>query len=106
MASFGKQNPLCVVVQSIWYTYALPKTSLGEKLTSQELDQMIKEADADGDGTINYEEFTEMLVVSWRIKMLLQLLTCIALVAMFSRFSQNSLYEEKDIYLYTNIVCF
>jgi calmodulin len=29
--------------------------NLGEKLTEQELDQMIKEADIDGDGQVNYE---------------------------------------------------
>lgn len=37
---------------------------IGEKLSAQELDQMIQEADADGDGKINYQEFTEMLLVS------------------------------------------
>ena len=30
-------------------------TTLGEKLTAEEVDEMIKEADVDGDGTINYE---------------------------------------------------
>ena len=37
-------------------------TSFGEKLTIQELDEMIKDADIDGDGMINYEEFSKMLV--------------------------------------------
>jgi len=30
-------------------------TNLGEKLTDEEVDEMIKEADTDGDGQVNYE---------------------------------------------------
>ena len=30
-------------------------TNLGEKLTDQEVDEMMKEADVDGDGQLNYE---------------------------------------------------
>ena len=30
-------------------------TNLGEKLTEEEVDQMIREADTDGDGQVNYE---------------------------------------------------
>ena len=41
-------------------------TNLGEKLTDEEVDEMIREADVDGDGQINYEEFVKMMVrVSW-----------------------------------------
>ncbi|ORY93919.1 calmodulin 2 [Syncephalastrum racemosum] len=36
-------------------------TSVGENLSQGELDAMIKEADRDGDGVINYEEFLKML---------------------------------------------
>ncbi|KAK6929888.1 EF-hand domain [Dillenia turbinata] len=38
--------------------------NLGEKLTDEEVDQMIKEADLDGDGQVNFEEFVKMMIVA------------------------------------------
>ena len=35
--------------------------NLGETLTEDEVEQMIKEADTDGDGSINYAEFFVMI---------------------------------------------
>ena len=35
-------------------------TQLGEKLTDEEVNEMVKEADCDGDGRVNYEEFVNM----------------------------------------------
>ncbi|XP_063705577.1 calmodulin-A-like isoform X3 [Culicoides brevitarsis] len=36
-------------------------TNLGEKMTQQEADDMLKEADMDGDGMVNYNEFVMIL---------------------------------------------
>eukprot|EP00438_Fugacium_kawagutii_P009822 Skav212323 [mRNA] locus=scaffold3374:166035:166867:- [translate_table: standard] len=36
--------------------------SAAEKLTDEEVDEMIREADVDGDGQINYEEFVKMMM--------------------------------------------
>ena len=35
--------------------------TLGEHLSEDEIDQMMREADTDGDGQINYEEFVAMM---------------------------------------------
>ena len=37
-------------------------TSLGEKLSDEEVDEIINEADLDGDGQVNYEDFVKMMV--------------------------------------------
>ena len=39
--------------------------NLGERLSDEEVDQMIKEADLDGDGLVNYEEFVRMMLAAW-----------------------------------------
>lgn len=40
---------------------AIVMMNLGEKLTTEEISSMIEEADIDGDGQINYEEFYCMM---------------------------------------------
>jgi Ca2+-binding EF-hand superfamily protein len=38
--------------------------NLGERLTDEEAEQMIKEADLDGDGQVSYEEFARMMMLN------------------------------------------
>ena len=38
-------------------------TNLGEKMSDEEVMEMIREADFDGDGQINYEEFVAMMIL-------------------------------------------
>ena len=37
-------------------------TTMGEKMTDEEVDEMIKEAELDGDGMLNYESFVKMMM--------------------------------------------
>lgn len=39
-------------------------TNLGEKLSDNEVEEMIREADVDGDGQINYDEFLKVRFLS------------------------------------------
>ena len=39
----------------------------GDKLSKEEVEEMINEADKDGDGVLNYEEFVKMLTTDWNV---------------------------------------
>lgn len=41
-------------------------TNLGEKLTDEEVDEMIREADIDGDGQVNYEGRRYYMSFKWK----------------------------------------
>ena len=40
-------------------------TTLGQALTKEELEQFMAEADLDGDGKLNYEEFVKVMTKEW-----------------------------------------
>ncbi|KAI0028876.1 hypothetical protein K488DRAFT_57604, partial [Vararia minispora EC-137] len=50
-------------------------TNLGEKLTEVEVDEMIREADIDGDGQINYDEFVKVRLLPSVLRLLSLALT-------------------------------
>ena len=55
---FDKDGNGCICASDIRHIM----TNLGEKLSDEEVDEMIREADIDGDGQINYEEFVKMMM--------------------------------------------
>ena len=42
-------------------------TNLGDKLNDEEMDEMIREADIDGDGQVNYEEFVNVMTSKLKV---------------------------------------
>ena len=48
----------------VFFTQTLLFLSLGETVTDEECQQFILDADLDGDGKINYEEFYNMMSMS------------------------------------------
>ncbi len=56
----------CMVLLIKWHASGLQlrhvMINLGEKLTDEEINEMIREADVDGDGQVNYEEFVKMMM--------------------------------------------
>ena len=52
---------LVIVFSYLTFLLRHVMTNLGEKLTDEEVDEMIREADIDGDGQVNYEEFVTMM---------------------------------------------
>lgn len=56
---FDKDGNGIIFVVELWYVMM----NLGEKFMDEEVDEMIREVDVDGDGEVNYEEFVKMMMV-------------------------------------------
>ncbi len=39
--------------------------NIGENFTEKEIEEMIREADTDGDGKVNYSEFVQIMISQW-----------------------------------------
>ena len=52
---------MMIKTMMIIITMAQVMVNLGEKLSEDEVEMMIKEADTNGDGLVNYEEFINMM---------------------------------------------
>jgi Ca2+-binding EF-hand superfamily protein len=59
----GRWAKLLQPSQNIWTLIVL--LVVGEKLSSEEVDEMMEEAGIDVDGQINYEEFVTMMMSEW-----------------------------------------
>jgi len=55
---FDKDGNGCISASELRHVM----TNLGEKLDDEEVDEMVREADIDGNGQINYEEFVKMMM--------------------------------------------
>ena len=42
-------------------------TMLGQQLSKEEVDEFMKEADVDGNGKLDYDEFVKMLMSYWAL---------------------------------------
>lgn len=51
------------VTWMMWVQMRHVMTKLGEKLTDEEVNEMIRKADVDGDGKVSYEEYVKMVMV-------------------------------------------
>ena len=52
---------LSIHLISLFHFHLQVMSTLGENLTQEEIDEMIREADLDGDGRVCYEEFATMM---------------------------------------------
>ena len=81
-----------------------PQAVSGDKLTEEEVEEMINEADKDGDGVLNYEEFVKMLTTEWLCSVTRQLVaktqieTCIPIIYGQQMFAQSTRVLNLDLF--------
>lgn len=70
MKNTDSEEELLMIIMSLFLlllSFAMWWPTLAKKLTDDEVDEMIREADFDGDGEINYEEFIKVMKAKWSL---------------------------------------
>lgn len=80
--------------------------NLGEKLTDEEVEQMIREADLDGDGQVNYDEFVKMMMtIGWKYYICINSTLIDGNYSYSNSFNFNLILSSLYLFFFVSIYC-